>query len=142
MADLPEYLARGERARLFPVLADTSKEGRSTSILLACLASVREFNQSMLSSIGQRVGKRTAVAAYTEVAFAAERDKKAHRPDGLIVVRVGNREWRAFVETKVGNSELNEEQITAYLDLAKTHGLDAHLHSLAVTMSQKSSLVQ
>ncbi len=75
MADLPEYLARGERARLFPVLADTSKEGRSTSILLACLANVREFSQSMLSSIGQRVGKRAAVVTYTEVAFAAERDK-------------------------------------------------------------------
>jgi len=125
MTDLPKYLSRGERARLFPVLADTSKEGRSTSILLACLANVREFNQSMLSSVGQRIGKRAAVAAYTEVAFAAERDKKAHRPDGLIVLRIGNREWRAFVETKVGNSELYEEQIASYLDLAKTHGIDA-----------------
>ena len=133
MADLPEYLARGERARLFPVLADTSKEGRSTSILLACLASVREFNQSMLSSVGQRIGKRTAVAAFTEVAFAAERDKKAHRPDGLIVLRVGNREWRAFIETKVGNNELNEEQIAAYLDLAKTHGIDAVIMPRGIT---------
>ena len=37
MVDLPDYLARGERARLFPVLTDTSKEGRSTSILLAAI---------------------------------------------------------------------------------------------------------
>ena len=62
----------------------------------------------MLSSIGQRVGKRAAVAAYTEVVFAAEHDKKAHRPDGLIVLGIGDREWRAFVETKVGNSKLHK----------------------------------
>jgi hypothetical protein len=125
MAELPKYLARGERARLFPVLADTSKEGRSTSILLACLSNVREFGQAMLSSIGQRAGKRAVLAAYTEIGFAAERDKKTHRPDGLIVLTVGNREWRAFVETKVGSNELYEEQISAYLDLAKSHGVDA-----------------
>lgn len=61
MADLPNYLARGERARLFPVLADTSKEGRSTSILLSCLAHVCEFGQTMLGTIGQRVGKRATI---------------------------------------------------------------------------------
>jgi hypothetical protein len=125
MNDLPKYLARGEKARLFPVLADTSKEGRSTSILLSCIANVREFSASLLSSIGQRLGKRAKVTAYTEVVFSTERDKKAHRPDGLIVVTVGNREWRAFIETKIGNSELGEEQIAAYLELAKAHGIDA-----------------
>lgn len=125
MADLPHYLARGERARLFPVLADTSKEGRSTSILLSCLAHVREFGQSILGSIGQRVGKRTRIDAYTEIAFASQQGSRKHRPDGLIVLIVGSREWRAFVETKVGNAELGEEQIAAYLELAKAQGVDA-----------------
>lgn len=124
MPNVPDYLARGERARLFPVLADTSKEGRSTSILLSCLAHVREFGESMLGSAGQRVGKRARLDAYTEIAFPSQRAKN-HRPDGLIVISVGSREWRAFVETKVGNSELGEEQICAYLDLAKAHGIDA-----------------
>ena len=57
MTNLSEYLDRGERARLFPVLADTSKEGRCTSIFLSCLSHVHEFGEQMLKSVGQRVGK-------------------------------------------------------------------------------------
>lgn len=124
MDDSPGYLARGERARLFPVLADTSKEGRSTSILLSCLASVHEFGQSMLDSIGQKVGKRAVLSTYTEVAFSSQGDV-AHRPDGLIVLKVGRREWRALVETKIGNAKLDEEQIANYVALAKKHKIDA-----------------
>lgn len=124
MDDSPEYLARGERARLFPVLADTSKEGRSTSIVLSCLASVHEFGQSMLGSVGQKVGKRAVFSTYTEVAFPSQGDS-AHRPDGLIVLKVGNREWKALVETKIGNARLDEEQIANYVALAKKHNIDA-----------------
>ena len=53
---LPEYLKQGETARLFPVLATTSKEGRTTSIVLACLSFVGEFGSEVLSSLGVRVG--------------------------------------------------------------------------------------
>ena len=53
MSDLPEVLKRGEQARLFPVLADTSKEGRALSVLLACLANVDDLGRTMLSTIGQ-----------------------------------------------------------------------------------------
>ena len=125
MSNFPEYLERGERARLFPVLADTSKEGRCTSILLSCLVHVREFGQSMLGSVDQRVGKRANLTAYTEVTFTNQSDEKAHRPDGLIVLRTGKREWRALIETKVGNNKLNEEQLVAYINLAKKHNFDA-----------------
>ena len=125
MSSLPEYLKRGEKARLFPVLADTSKEGRSTSILLSCLVHVREFGQAMLGSVNQRVGKLASLATYTEVTFAGEGDEKAHRPDGLIVLKVGRRRWRALVETKVGNSRLDEEQLASYVRLARQHNIDA-----------------
>ena len=40
MIKLPDAVKQGETARLFPVLADTSKEGRATSILLSCMAKV------------------------------------------------------------------------------------------------------
>lgn len=50
MKELPAILTRGERARLFPVLADTSKEGRSLSIFLACFQNVDEFGRSLLGS--------------------------------------------------------------------------------------------
>ena len=125
MNSLPEYLKRGEKARLFPVLADTSKEGRSTSILLSCLVHVREFGQAMLGSVNQRVGKLASLAAYTEVTFADRGEEKAHRPDGLIVLRVGRRRWKALVETKVGNTRLDDEQLAAYTRLAREHSIDA-----------------
>ena len=78
MTNLPEYLDRGERARLFPVLADTSKEGRCTSIFLSCLSHVHEFGEQMLKSVGQRVGKRANIATYTEITFADQNDEKRH----------------------------------------------------------------
>jgi hypothetical protein len=66
---LPEYLAQGEVARLFPVLSTTSKEGRTTSIVLACLAKIDEFGACLLETVGQRVGKRTRIETFTEVVF-------------------------------------------------------------------------
>ncbi|MCY3625803.1 MAG: hypothetical protein OXH82_06750 [Candidatus Dadabacteria bacterium] len=125
MDSLPEYLERGEKARLFPVLADTSKEGRSTSILLSCLVHVRGFGQAMLGSVNQRVGKLASLTAYTEVTFADRGEEKAHRPDGLIVLRVDRRRWKALVETKIGNVKLDEEQLAAYMRLAREHNIDA-----------------
>ena len=73
---LPEYLKQGEPARLFPVLATTSKEGRTTSIFLPCLARIDEFGASLLTSLGHRVGKRSKIECYTEVVFKNEKNPK------------------------------------------------------------------
>lgn len=125
MADpLPDYLAQGELARLFPVLATTSKEGRTTSIVLACLAKIDEFGASLLSSLGQKVGARTKIETYTEVVCKNRPVNSKDRPDGLIVVRSGNREWRALVEAKVGSNELIPDQIERYRQLAKDNAID------------------
>lgn len=125
MSNFPEYLERGERARLFPVLAETSKEGRCTSILLSCLVHVHKFGQSMLGSVNQRIGKRANLTAYTEVTFTNQSKERVHRPDGLIVLRIGKREWRALIETKVGNARLDDEQLTSYINLAKKYNIDS-----------------
>ena len=122
MTDVPEYLDRGEPARLFPVLKDTSKEGRCTSIFLSCLCHVQEFGEQILKSVGQRVGQRAKIETYTEISFVGEND---NRPDGLIVLKTGKREWKALLETKVGNKKLEAEQISAYVDLAKENNIDA-----------------
>lgn len=45
---IPEYLSSGEKARLIPVAADSSKEGRATSVVLATLMSVPPFAKVML----------------------------------------------------------------------------------------------
>jgi len=121
---LPDYLGQGDVARLFPVLATTSKEGRTTSIFLACLANIDEFRDSLLGSLGVRTGKRTVLNCFTEIVFKKEKHKTNDRPDGLIVVRNGDREWRALVETKVGNNALDVDQIERYRILAKENEID------------------
>ncbi|GAB5469791.1 MAG: hypothetical protein Kilf2KO_28210 [Rhodospirillales bacterium] len=121
----PQFLERGERARLFPVLAETSKEGRATSILLACLASVKEFSDLLLSSLGRRIGTRARVECYTEVQFKAGGEDAGRRPDGLIVVWIGNRSWSALVESKIGNATLDVDQVESYLRIARQNGIDA-----------------
>lgn len=122
--NLPDYLQWGEQARLFPVLSTTSKEGRTTSIVLACMAKVDEYGAALLQSIGQRVGVRTQLQTFTEVVLKSGESPEKNRPDGLIVARTGSREWRALVETKVGGSVLEPEQIDRYRQLAKENGLD------------------
>lgn len=121
---LPEYLKQGEVARLFPVLSTTSKEGRTTSIVLACMSKVEEFGAELLSSVGQRVGKRATIETYTEVVFQKQSADIQDRPDGLIVLKVGNRQWRALVEAKVGNSQLEASQLERYRVLAKDNEID------------------
>lgn len=121
---LPDFLIQGETARLFPVLSTTSKEGRTTSIVLACLSKVDEFGASLLSTLGQRVGTRSKIDTYTEVVFKNRLTGTKDRPDGLIVLNSGRKEWRALVEAKIANSELNLEQIEKYRQLAKDNNLD------------------
>ncbi len=124
MIEKPDILERGERARLFPVLAETSKEGRTLSILLACLESVDEFAKSLLSDFGVRSGARTKIEAYTEV-ILKKGSERTHRPDGLLVLKSGTKIWTALVEAKVGNSDLTAEQLDSYLEIAKLNGIDA-----------------
>ncbi len=121
---LPPYIVQGESARLFPVLSTTSKEGRTTSIVLACLTKIDELAKALLASADQRVGSRAKIECYTEIVPAKRPSEMKDRPDGLIVLRVGTREWRAFVETKIGNSELDADQIERYRNLARDNDVD------------------
>lgn len=120
----PEYLSQGELARLFPVLATTSKEGRTTSIFLACMAKIDEFGKELLRSVSQKTGVRASIECYTEIVFKGEKNDANDRPDGLIIVRNGSREWRALVEAKVGNNELSADQVEKYRALAKQFSID------------------
>ncbi|KJS40621.1 MAG: hypothetical protein VR71_21745 [Roseovarius sp. BRH_c41] len=122
--DRPDYLIQGETARLFPVLATTSKEGRTTSIVLACISKVEEFGAELIASVGQRVGKRTTLNTFTEIVFKNEKVKLKDRPDGLIVMQNGAKQWRALVEAKVGSVDLAADQIERYREIAKEQGVD------------------
>jgi hypothetical protein len=126
---LPEYLSKGEYARLIPVVADSGKEQRAVSILLAAMRSVPQFRQSMLATLGIPSGSRTRLHAWTEVCFKDPKTQQAKndRPDGLLVLDTGKKQWRALVEGKIGKNNLNEEQIKTYLLQAKDYGIDAVL---------------
>lgn len=137
MSTLPECIERAERARLFPILAETSREGRTLSIFLAALASVRELRADLLGGIGVRLGSTTKVRTYTEVVFkCAKGEANLGRPDGLVVLDTWGRRWTALVEAKVGKTELSAEQVERYLELAKKNAIDA-----VITISNQFSAV-
>lgn len=125
MSNLPFGMKEEMRARLFPVLSETSKEGRTTSVFLSCLTSVHEYGAALLGSLGQRIGSRATIEAFTEVNTLSKDGDKQLRPDGLLLLKVGSRTWSALVESKIGNNELTNEQIEGYLRLAQDNGIDA-----------------
>lgn len=123
--NLPLYLVQGEPSRLFPVLSTTSKEGRTTSIVLACMSRVEEFGAALFKTLGQKLGRRATVQTFTEVVFKKSSLSTKERPDGLIVVSNGKSEWRAIVEAKIGGNDLDPQQIERYRGLARDNGIDA-----------------
>lgn len=125
MTDLPEFLLSGEKARLIPVVADTSKENRAASVLLATISCVDDFAKALLSGIGQRVGTRAQLECFTETVFEKSPEDTRIRPDGLLLVNFGKRSWSALIEAKIGRSQLDREQIANYCQLAKLNGIDA-----------------
>jgi hypothetical protein len=111
----------GEQARLFPVLSESSKEGRAASIFLACLSLVPELADKILQPLGRKIGVRSKVYCLTEVSFD---DNKANRPDGLIGVVTTGSVWKALLEFKVGG-ELDKDQVERYLKVARDAKMDA-----------------
>ena len=114
MSSLPEFLESGEIARLIPVIADSRREQRVTSVFLATLSAVPDFAQPLLSSVGVRLGKRSVIDTYTEVVLEGHKEGK-DRPDGLIIVSSGKKPWKALIEAKIGSSSLDDEQVQRYL---------------------------
>lgn len=139
MTDRPTFLTSGSQARLFPVLAETSREKRVASIFLAVMTQVPALAQEILSTVGQRIGKRTTIQAFTEVVLKEKTDA-ACRPDGLIIVNTGRREWSALIEAKIGRNELLEEQVLRYVELARINKIDAVIHHIQPVRRARRSL--
>ena len=121
---IEDRLEQGEPARLIPVVADTSKEQRVTSALLAVMTSVDEFGKAMLKIVDVPISKRSTILCYTEVVLPSKSNGNL-RPDGLITVKSGSKIWTAIIEAKVRQFELKKDQVEAYLDLAKENNIDA-----------------
>jgi hypothetical protein len=124
MTSLPDFLESGEIARLIPVIADSRREQRVASVFLATLSAVPDFAESLLSSVGVRLGKRSVIDTFTEVVIGGHKESK-DRPDGLIVASTGKKSWKALLEAKIGSSSLDDDQVQRYLQLARNSGIDA-----------------
>ncbi len=124
MSNLPEFLKQGSQARLFPILADTNREQRITSVFLSLLSQIPALAEVVLGSAGVKVGKRSRIHAYTEVVFKKSDDAK-NRPDGLITHTSGRTEWTAIIEAKIKNATLDEDQVKRYLDTARANDIHA-----------------
>jgi hypothetical protein len=126
MADLPEFLVGGERARLIPVAPSSQRERQACSVLLAVLSVVYPFARQVFLRMGHRLGRRTWIDAYTEVVFKKQDpDDSADRPDGLLVTQSSQHAWCAIFEAKVGNARIRPDQIGRYYKIAKADGIDA-----------------
>ena len=114
----------GQRAALFPVLSEGSKEKRAVSILLACMEQVPELAKALLQGHGAPLGKRTKLKAWTEAGALGR--KGADRPDGRIVVESSRgQKWVALLEAKIGKAVLENSQIEAYLAEGRAADADA-----------------
>lgn len=112
-----------QAARLFPVAGIGSgeeQERRATSALLAVMTMVREFGVALSTKCGAPKGTMTT---FVEVPFG--QDEEAYRPDGVIQVTRGQKQWTALVEVKTSNGKLNAEQIDHYVEIARSRGFDA-----------------
>ena len=124
-----EPLIRDERwpvARLIPITSATgqeAKERNAASALLAVLSVVNEFGRTLLKPLGAPAGK---IEVFVEVPFKVDGGKTL-RPDGLIGVTRAGKTWWALVECKIADQLLVVGQMEAYLDLARTVGIDAVL---------------
>ena len=124
-SEIISQLISGQLARLIPTVADSKKEERATSTLLASFMVVPSFAMSVLSDAGASIGKRSKITCYTEVVFKSPDKGRGPRPDGLIVINTGSKTWTALIESKIGKSELTNEQVEEYLLLAKQHKINA-----------------
>lgn len=123
--DLPNFLDRGEPARLIPVAHASQKERSAASVFLSALTVVRPFAESVLSTINKSVGPRTSLTAFTEVVFKDCPDGDKCRPDGLLILSTPKTEWRAVIEAKIGTGKISADQLTRYTKLAAHNKIDA-----------------
>ncbi|RRS32910.1 MAG: hypothetical protein P794_00535 [Epsilonproteobacteria bacterium (ex Lamellibrachia satsuma)] len=120
----PEELEK-KRASLFPIGKSTD-ENQTTSIFLASLSAVKEYREELFNQIGiKKINNRNMqLHVYTEIPCNGGDD----RPDGLIVLTSGINnpviEWVSFVESKIGNNDIDSEQIARYIKYGKEIGIE------------------
>lgn len=125
MKALEDILREAQRARLIPFGAESRKEERIVSILLATLSVVRPFAKQLLRQFNVTMTKTARLECFTEVEFPNSSGNGTDRPDGILRLVTRSSQWTALVEAKISGSEISEEQVHRYGDLARRYGIDA-----------------
>jgi hypothetical protein len=118
---------RWKPARLLPtagIRGQEEQERRATSALLAVMRAVPEFGHALLRELGGP--KSPTIQTFAEVRFKDTAGKTVI-PDGAIVCERGRRSWACLVEVKTSTAQLRDEQVAAYVDVAREHRFDAVL---------------
>lgn len=111
-------------ARLIPTTGiggQDEQEQRATSSLLAVMRAVPQFGRAILAHAGAPIGR---ISTFTEIRFTDESEKLSI-PDGAVVVEWGKKRWVCLVEVKTGGADLTADQVSRYVDLARTNEFDA-----------------
>jgi len=122
--DLPEEILETKKSRLFPI-GNTEQERATVSIFLASLSAVKEYREELFVSLNIKkiTNNNVNIHTYVEIQGGNEND----RPDGLIVITSGKNtpiiEWIGFVEAKIGENILCDNQIERYIDFANEIGI-------------------
>jgi hypothetical protein len=114
-------------ARLIPTVGikgQEEQERRATASTLAVMRAVPEFGHALLKELG--APKSPVIETFTEVRFK-DSNGKTVIPDGAIVCERGKKCWTCLVEVKTGKATLTDEQVTAYVDIAREAGFDGVL---------------
>lgn len=129
-------------ARLIPtagIRGQEEQERRATSCLLAVMHAVPEFGHALLKELG--APRSTTIETFAEVRFKDNAGKTVI-PDGAIVCERAGRRWTCLVEVKTAKAALREEQVGAYLDIARDNAFDAVLTiSNQITASSRETPV-
>jgi hypothetical protein len=91
--------------------------------LLAVMRAVPEFGHALLKELG---APKASVETFAEVRFKDTAGKTVI-PDGAIVCRRGKKVWTCLIEVKTSGAALRDEQVNAYVDVAREHGFDGVL---------------
>ncbi|HEU4722916.1 MAG TPA: hypothetical protein VFS59_16265 [Gemmatimonadaceae bacterium] len=122
-----EQLTQGwHTARLIPtagIRGQEEQERRATSSLLAVVGAVPEFGHALFGPLGAPKGR---IHTFTEVQFK-DADGRTCIPDGAVVIERGSKRFALLVEVKTGDAELQSDQVSRYLDIARANSFDGVL---------------
>lgn len=126
---------KGREARLFSsvsISTEREAEMRATSAFLSVLKAVSEFGKLVIRIANGPAGK---LECYTEIQFPQRPKEKGPRPDGVIIVTRGKKEWKALLEVKVGSNGLEQNQFDTYQDITRDYNFNA-----LITVSNQPAL--